>query len=64
MDLRDESGLLEHDADEGDDVKTFERRRVALVIFDEAAEPRGPGEGSFDDPSSGQQDEALFGLAA
>ena len=62
MNLRQERDLFEHEANESDDVKTFERRGIALVVLDEAAETRGPGEGSLNDPSSGQQDEAFLGL--
>jgi hypothetical protein len=34
----------------------------AFVVFDESSEAGGPGEGSFDDPSSGQQHETALGL--
>ena len=35
---------------------------TAFVVFDESSEAGGPGEGSFDDPSSGQQHETALGL--
>ena len=35
---------------------------ISLVVLDEPAEPGGPCEGSFDDPSARQQDEAALGL--
>lgn len=58
------SGLFEHEADEGDNVEICEGVGIALVILDEAAEARGPGEGAFHDPASRQQDEAALGLRA
>ena len=35
---------------------------TAFVVFDESSEAGGPGEGSFDDRSSGQQQETALGL--
>lgn len=35
---------------------------ASFVVPDETSEPRCPGEGSFDNPSSGQQDKAEPGL--
>jgi hypothetical protein len=35
---------------------------VALVVFDQPAASRHPGEGAFYDQTLGQQDESLLGL--
>ena len=35
---------------------------ASLVVFHEPSEASGPCEGPLDDPSSGQEDEAAFGL--
>jgi len=45
-------GLPEHEADEGNHREVGKRPSVALVVFDEAAEARGPGERPFDDPAA------------
>lgn len=46
-----ESGVLEHEAGEGDDVQAAEGVRQSLVAADEAAEAGRPGEGALDHPS-------------
>ena len=56
------SGSFEHVSDEGDDVEAGEGGGVALVVFDQPSASGHPGEGSFDDPASWQQDEAPLGL--
>ena len=55
-------GALEHVSDEGDDVEARECCCVALVILDQPATACGPGEGSFDDPASGQQNKPALCL--
>ncbi len=54
--------MLEHEADEGDEVEVGEGAGVLLVVLDEAAEARGPGEGALDDRAAWQQDEASRGF--
>ena len=54
--------VLEHVSDEGDDVEACEGFCISLVVFDEAPAARGPGEGSFDDPASWQQDKPALCL--
>jgi hypothetical protein len=39
--------FLEHQADEGDEVKSSERAGIALIIPDQATETGGPGKGAF-----------------
>ena len=52
--------VFEHDADEGDEMKVCQGLSTAFVVFDEFSEAGGPREGSFDDPSSGQQHETAL----
>ena len=51
-----------HEAGEADEVQAVHGLRQSLVVADEAAEARGPGERALNDPAPGQQDEALPGL--
>jgi hypothetical protein len=55
-------GLFEHVSYESDYVEASECCSVALVILDQPAAARRPGEGSFHDPASWQQDKSAFCL--
>ena len=54
--------MLEHDACKGDEVEACEDLGGPLIVLGEPSEAGGPGEGTLDDPSSGQENEAAFGL--
>ena len=54
--------MLEHEAGEGDEVEACECFGQAFIVADEAPEAGSPGEGAFDDPTPGQEDEAALGL--
>jgi hypothetical protein len=54
--------LGEHEPSEGEVVISGEGVGEPFVVSCESAEACGPGEASFDHPSSWQQDEAAFGL--
>ena len=56
------SDLFERDAGECDKMKIRERRGPAFIVFDKYSEAGFPCEGSFDDPTSGQQHEAVLCL--
>ncbi len=55
-------GLSVHVSDERDDVEASEGRGAVLVILDQVAAARCPGEGSLHHPAPRQQDEAPFRL--
>jgi hypothetical protein len=60
--VEDFEDFAEHEACEGEVVEGGEGLGEAFVVSGQAAESCGPGEASFDDPSTRQQDEAAFGL--
>jgi transposase InsO family protein len=56
------SGLLKHDAGDGDEVEVGKGAGVARVVRHQAPKAGSPSEGSFYDPASPQQDKAALGL--
>jgi hypothetical protein len=53
---------VKHQSEKGEPVQTCEGGRESFVVSDQATKASGPGKGALDDPSSGQQDKASFGL--
>ena len=52
--------MLKHVSDEGDDMQAGKGLGVSLVISDKTPAMCGPGEGSFPDPASSQQEETAL----
>ena len=53
--------VFERVSDEGPDVESHKGFGISPVVFDETPAARGPDEGSFDGPASGQQNKpALY----
>src|SRR5271154_1010627 len=62
MHLDQHCGLLEHVADESDDMEAGECFGISLIVSDKAAAACRPGKGSFDNPTSGEQNESALCL--
>ena len=52
---------MSHENGEGDEMQTDKGVAQAFVIAGEAPEASHPGEAAFNDPTSGQEDEATLG---
>ena len=59
---KDEEEALEHQAGEGHEVESGQGLGQPLVVADQPAEARRPGEAAFHDPAAGQQHEPPLGL--
>src|SRR5258708_36143893 len=53
---------IKHQGEESQPVKSCERGRQPFIVFVKSTKASTTCKGSFDHPSPGQQDEALFGL--
>ncbi len=54
--------LLEHEADEGDEVEVGKGAGIPCVVLRQPAIAGGPGKGSLDHPAPRQQHEATLGV--
>ena len=54
--------LGEHESGKGEKVQALERLRQTFVVASQTAKACSPAEGAFNDPTTRQQDEPLFGF--